>query len=154
MSFQPKEEKEAERQLIRDFAKVTNSKVIKLQGDNDDGGTDGVIKYNGKEKNVEARRKGYPNHSGKVLFFEKGWNSRFLGSGIFLNELTIKKYKDKGEGFIFLVDIKGFKPRCCIINNSRVDELLRQPYQSMRSTNSHVKQSVKTVPLDWFKEYY
>ena len=102
MSFQPKEEKETEWQLIRDFAKVTNSKVIKLQGDNDDGGTDGVIEYNGKEKNVEARRKGYPNHSGKVSsFFEKGWNSRCLVSGIFLNELTIQKYKAKGKGFIW-----------------------------------------------------
>lgn len=154
MSFQPKEEKELERQLIRDLAKAIKAEVIKLQGNNDDGGTDGIIKYNGKEKNVEARRKGYPNHKGKVLFFEKGWNSRFLVSGIFLNELTIQKYKDKGEGFIFVVDIKGFKPRCCIINSSRVNELLRQPYRSMKSTNSCKLQSVKTVPLDWFKEYY
>lgn len=153
MSFQPKEEKDAERQLIENFAAKIGATVIKLQGYNDDGKTDGVIEYSGKEKSVEARRKGYPNHGGKSCNFGQGWKTRFLvnDGGIFLNESTINDHKNKG--FFFVVEIKGYKPRSCFINASKVDELLRQPYRNSKSTNSHVMQSVKTVPLDWFVEY-
>ena len=153
MSFQPKEEKDAERQLITDFAAKIKAKVIKLQGDSDDGGTDGVIEYKGKEISVEARRKGYPNHRGKAFFFNEGWETRCLvnDGGIFLNELTIKNYKDKI--FIFVVEINGFKPRSAVITASKVDELLNQPHREMKSTNTGIMQSVKTVPLDWFIEY-
>jgi hypothetical protein len=48
--------------------------------------------------------------------------------------------------------IKGCKPRACIIGPSRVKELLQQPYREQKSTNSGNMQSVKIVPLDWFKE--
>lgn len=151
MAWQPREEKDAERQLITTFANKINAKVIKLQGDSDDGGTDGVIDYGGKQINVEARRKGFPNHSGKASYlFREGWASKCLAEGIFLNEMTIEHYKDKG--FIFIVEIKGYKLRGCVVTASKVDELLNQPHREMKSTNSGVMQSVKTVPLHWFKE--
>jgi len=151
--FQPIEEKVAERELINSFAKKINAKVLKLQEDVDDSKTDGIIEHNGKKISVEARRKGYPNHSGHTLSFKNGWKTKFLvsGGGIFLNELTIKNHKD--EGFIFLVDIKGFAPKACFINTSRINQLLMQPHRTMKSTNSKVLQSVKTVPLYWFKEF-
>ena len=150
MAFQPIEEKIAERRLITDFAEKIKAKVVKLQEDDDDGETDGFIEYEGKPKRVEARRKGYPNHRGRTFFFSKGWETNFLinDGGIFLNELTIRKSKDKG--FIFVVDIMGDK-RAAVINSSRVDELLKQPRREMKSTNSGVMQSVKTLPLAWFK---
>ena len=150
MSFQPKEEKDAERQLITNFATKIGAKVIKLQEDNDDGKTDGVIEYDGKEINVEARRKGYPNHSGKAFFFKDGWKNKLLvnGGGIFLNELTIKHHQDKG--FVYIVEIRGAKPKAAVINAAKVTELLKQPRRTMKSTNTGVMQSVKTVPLDWF----
>ena len=153
MSFQPKEEKDAERQLITNWAVIKGARVIKLQGDNDDGKTDGVVEYNGEETSVEARRKGYPNHSGKACLFSEGWETKFLvnDGGIFLNESTIKNHRNKG--FIYIVEIKGFKPRFCFISPSRIDELLSQPYRKMKSTNSGVLQSVKAVPLHWFEEY-
>jgi hypothetical protein len=159
MSFQPKSEKEAEWQLIIEFVergRFGGNKVelIWLQNEEDNGKTDGIIKYKDKFIPVEARRKGFPNHSGKVCSFREGWKTGFLirDGGIFLNERTIRNYI--GKTFIFIVEINGFKPRACIINASRVDELLKQPYREQSNTNSHVIQSVKTVPLDWFKEYY
>jgi hypothetical protein len=154
MSFQPIEEKNAERDLIKDFAIKTKRTVVKLQEDNDDGGTDGIVEYNGEKISVEARRKGFPNHRGwSSSAFKDGWESRCLvnDGGIFLNESTIKNYKNKS--FIFIVEIKGFKPKHCIIDPPMVDELLKQPHRAMKSTNSGVMQSVKTVPLSWFKEY-
>lgn len=153
MSFQPKEEKDAERELIANFAIKIGAKVVKLQEDEDNGKTDGIIEHDGKEISVEARRKGFPNHSGKTLSFIDGWKTRFLvnDGGIFLNESTIKNHKDKG--FVYLVEIKGFKPRACAIDVLRINELLNQPIRRMRSTNSGSIQSVKTIPLDWFKEF-
>jgi hypothetical protein len=157
--FQPQGEKEAERSLIIDFAKKTEAKfgckvnIIKLQGDNDDGKVDGIIEYNGKKVNIEVRRKGYPNHKGKVCFFKNGWETEFLirDGGIFINELTIKNHKDKG--FVFIVDINGHPPRMCNLSVSRIKKLLRQPLKKIKSTNSGVLQSVKVVPLKWFVAY-
>jgi hypothetical protein len=151
------EEQEEERQLIIGFVEKNkyaphNSEIIKLQEGNDDGKADGIIKYDGKREPVEARRKGYPNHKGYVSsFLEKGWDSPCLVDGIFLNESTIRNHKD--EGFIFIVKIKGSKPRFCDITPLMIEELLKQPERFMKSTNSGSKQSVKTVPLNWFKEY-
>lgn len=155
MGWQPSSEKEAERQLIKDWVERKGGKVIKLQDDNDDGKTDGIIEFNGKLLNVEARRKGYPNHKGKVCLFKNGWETEFLlrDGGIFLNERTIKNNKD--NGFLFIVDIKGpngSESRSCIINKSRIEELLNQPYREQKSTNSGNMQSVKIVPLDWFEQ--
>lgn len=136
--FQPYEEKEAERQLIIGFVdkikfRGKECKVVKLQSDNDDGKTDGVIELCGKEINVEARRKGYPNHSGKAYFFRDGWQNKLLlnDGGIFLNELTINQYKN--SSFIYLVDIKGFKPRACFVTKERVEELLKQPHREQKA---------------------
>ena len=142
--------------MIKNFAHKIGAEVVSLQGDNDDGGTDGVIQRPGREaKCVEARRKGYPNHRGKVCDFPGGWNNYRLvtDGGIFLNELTIQHHKDENEDFIFLVEIKGFPPRACYINKERTAELLQQPHRIMGSTNSKSDQSVKTVPLNWFKKY-
>lgn len=152
MSFQPKEEKDAERQLITYFSEKISGKIIKLQDDDDNGKTDGIVEYDGKEISVEARRKGFPNHSGKTLSFVDGWKTRFLvnDGGIFINESTVRNHKDKG--FVYLVEIKGSKPRACVIDELRISELLNQPNRRMRSTNSGSVQSVKTVPLNWFKE--
>jgi hypothetical protein len=150
-AWQPIEEKNAERELIKNYAAKTNGKVIKLQDDNDDGKTDGTVEWDAEQRNVEARRKGYPNHRGKVCFFKDGWDTTFLADGIILNERTIRNHKDKG--FDFVVEIKGFKPRVTQITSSMVDELLKQPYQTMESTNSGAVQSVKKVPLGWFQEY-
>ena len=153
---QPKEEKEAERKLIKDFVEKIKScgkecEIVKLQGEVDDGKTDGIIKYSGREICVEARRKGFPNHEGKAYDFVGGWKCRVLASGIYLNERTIKEYKNRS--FIFLVEIKGCKPRFCFITKERVEELLSQPFERAPSTNSGVLQPVKKIPLDWFKEY-
>jgi len=152
MPFQPKEEKDAERQLITNFAAKIGGRVISLQEDDDNGKTDGIIEHDSGPINVEARRKGYPNHRGKILSFIEGWKTSFLvnDGGIFLNELTIRNYQN--IGFVYLVEIRGFHPRAAIIYKTRVDELLNQPNRMMRSTNSGAMQSVKTVPLDWFKE--
>ena len=155
MKWQPTQEKEAERQLIKDFAEKRGYEVIKLQGDEDDGKTDGVIGRDGKQISVEARRKGYPNHKGKDCTFMSGWETEFLvREGIFLNERTIRNYESKK--FLFIVDIKGPKgsePRACRIDQTRVAELLKQPHKKMKSTNSHVWQSVKYVPVSWFIPY-
>lgn len=159
MAFQPHYEKEAERQLIISFVAAVKSKgykceIIKLQEDNDDGKEDGIIEINGKQVNVEVRRKGYPNHKGKTYNFKNGWENDLLlkDGGIFLNELTLNRYKN--DNFIYIVDINGFKPRCTYITPLIVNKLLKQPYREQKSTNSGVMQSVKTVPLEWFKEYY
>jgi hypothetical protein len=155
MSWQPQEEKDAERRLIREFVdRRSNTRIVSLQDDDDDGGTDGVIEREGGGLfAVEARRKGFPNHSGKTCRFDRGWETGFLArdGGIFLNELTIRKHKDRGEGFVYLVEIKGCPPRAASVNLSRIDELLSQPHRTMRSTNSRNPQSVKSVPLEWFK---
>lgn len=151
MAWQPIEEKIAERELIKNYAAKTNGKVIRLQDDNDDGKTDGTVEWDGEQRSVEARRKGYPNHRGKACYFRDGWDTKFLTGGIFLNERTIKSHQDKG--FDFVVEIKRFKPRVAQITPSMVAELLKQPFQTMESTNSGAIQSVKTVPLDWFREY-
>lgn len=151
MSWQPKAEKDAERELIIAFANTIGAKIIKLQGDSDDGGTDGIVEHNGRLLSVEARRKGFPNHDNVTSrFFVEGWKSKVLTDGIFLNERTIQNHKNKG--FIFVVEIKGFGFKAAIITAERVEELLSQPYRSSKSTNSSAVQSVKTVPLDWFKE--
>src|ERR1035441_4093844 len=94
MAFQPLTEKQAERQLIRDLATKIGATIVKLQEDDDDGKTDGIIEYNGKQYNVEARCKGYPNHRGYVCSFKDGWKTNFLANGIFLNELTLKNHKN------------------------------------------------------------
>lgn len=152
MSFQPKEEKDAERKLIIYFANKFGAKIIKLQEDNDDGKTDGIIEHNNKRINVEARRKGFPNHKGRGCFFKDGWKTECLvnDGGIFINESTIRNHKNKG--FVYVVEIKGSKPKFSIITKSKIDELLSQPYRETKSTNSGAMQSTKTVPLDWFKE--
>lgn len=152
MSFQPIEEKQAERSLIIRFARDIGAKIIRLQDDNDDGSTDGVIEIDNKEMYVEVRRKGYPNHRGKVCSFKDGWNTSFLlrDGGIYLNERTIKQYIN--IGFIYVVDIKGFEYRAAFINISRVDMLLKQQKRMQKSTNSGVMQHVKYIPLQWFKE--
>ncbi len=151
MAFQPYEEKEAERQLIIKFSNKFNGKVIKLQNDNDDKKTDGIVELNGIKYNVEARRKGYPNHNGKAYHFQDGWENKLLkkDGGIFINERTIRNYKN--SSFIYIVDIEGANPRAAFINRSRVEELLKQPIRKQKSTNSGVKQSVKVVPLSWFE---
>jgi hypothetical protein len=149
--WQPIEEKKCERELIRNYACKIDAKIIKLQEDNDDQETDGIIEKNGTQIKVEARRKGYPNHRGRACSFKDGWKTCFLLNGIFLNERTLSNHKDKG--FDFIVEIKGFKPRVAILTPYMVDDLLRQPYQSQKSTNSGVIQSVKSVPLNWFIEY-
>jgi hypothetical protein len=151
MSFQPKEEKDAEKLLIERFAVKIGAEPIKLQDYDDDGKTDGIIQLiSGKTISVEARRKGFENHSGRACLFRDGWNTRFLvnDGGIFLNEMTIRNYRNKG--FVFIVEIRGSSPRACIVDEKKVEILLNQPNRKMKSTNSGVMQSVKTVPLDWF----
>lgn len=148
MVWQPLEEKQAERELIKRFAEYMDGKIVKLQDDNDDGETDGIIEINGIMVNVEARRKGYPNHRGKICEHRDGWETWFLREGIFLNESTIQNYKK--NGFAFIVEIKGSETKVCFINKSRIAWLLRQPKEMMISTNSGNKQSVKKVPLKWF----
>jgi hypothetical protein len=143
------QEKFAEKQLIKHFANKFKAKIVKLQGDVDDGKTDGIIEYNNIEINVEARCKGYPNHKGYVTPFKEGWDTKCLTNGIFLNESTIRNHKQ----FIFIVKIKGFKPRCCLISPSKINKLLQQPYEESKSTNTGKMQSVKKIPLNWFKEY-
>lgn len=154
MLFQPIEEKIAERSLIENYASKTNAKVIKLQEDQDNGETDGIIERDGKEVCVEARRKGFANHSGKVSSkFNEGWDSRCLKSGIYINERTIRNYIDKG--FEYAVEInsyKGSKTKAATIDSTMIDTLLKQPRNMVQSTNSGQFQSVKTVPLEWFKE--
>jgi hypothetical protein len=152
VTFQPQEEKESERKLIYYLANKLGVRVIRTQDDNDDGGTDGIIEFDNSIRiAVEARRKGYPNHNGKVCYFRDGWNTLCLREGIFLNELTIKRYK--GKRFIFLVDINGgSKPKVAIMNSKQVDELLKQYGKWQKSTNSGVSQHVKCVPLSWFQE--
>jgi len=154
MLFQPIEEKIAERGLIENYASKTNAKVIKLQKDQDNGDTDGIIERNGKEICVEARRKGFPNHSGWTSDkFKEGWDSSCLRSGIYINERTIRNYTDKG--FEYAVEINGFKgskTRAATIDSTMIDTLLKQPRNMVKSTNSCNYQSVKTVPLEWFKE--
>jgi hypothetical protein len=137
--------------IVRYAAIIPESKIIKLQEENDDGDTDGIIGLKGGEiQYVEARRKGFPNHSGETTRYSQGWETPFLRNGIFLNELAIRKYIT--TGFVFLVEIKNCKPRFANINPQRVAELLKQPPRSQRSTNSHNHQSVKLVPLEWFVE--
>lgn len=84
MGFQPLAEKEAERQTLRAFAKRYGSEIIKLQPDEDDGGTDGIIVFQGVRLSVEVRRKGYKNHWGKTTKFKHGWNAECLLEGIYL----------------------------------------------------------------------
>lgn len=150
-NWQPIEEKIAERDLIKKYALKADAVIIKLQEDEDDGGTDGILKINGEEIPAEARRKGYPNHRGVACNFPQGWESYSLKSGIFLNESTIRNYI--GKKFIFIVEIKGFPARACLITAEMNEELLKQPYRTSSSTNSHVSQSVKTIPLNCFKEF-
>lgn len=150
-SMLPKEEREAEKQLIIHFAQKVGAKIIKLQEDEDDCGTDGILERNGTQICVEARRKGYPNHKGKVCFFNNGWNDPRLSKGIFLNERTIVYYKD--SMFIYIVDINGYPPRYCFLSKERIHQLLEQPLLEQKSTNTGNMQSVKTIPLNWFHEY-
>lgn len=147
-----KEEKDAEIQLIVNFADKVKATIIKLQKYNDDGKTDGIIEYHGKKINIEVRRKGFKNHKGKICSFNEGWeNKKLVEEGIFLNESTIRNHKN--NTFIFIVEINGSAPRACVINDSKINQLLNQPYNEMTSTNSGIKQSVKCVPVNWFKEY-
>jgi len=158
MPFQPYHEKEAERELIKFFVDHLNkkspgsTKILKLQDDNDDGKADGIIEVEGKKIYVEARRKGFPNHKGKVCSFKDGWETQCLLDGIYLNETTINNYI--GIGFVFLVVIKGFNPRFAVITRSCVKELLKKPSKKEPSTNTKVLQDVKSVPLKWFHECY
>jgi len=149
--WQPIAEKQAERELIEIYAYKINAKVIKLQEDFDDGGVDGIIEINGEERRVEARRKGFPSHKGKVRTFPEGWKTGFLSSGVMINEKTIRNHQDKG--FDFVVEIKGCKPRVASISPLQIKELLKQPYRTQPSFNSGTPQSIKTVPLKWFVEY-
>lgn len=152
----PPEERVAERDLVTRYSDSRGGIVVKLQKDNDDGGTDGIFEVNHKRINVEARRKGYPNHSGELTKFSMnlrkyGWSCLSIKSGIYLNELTIENYKD--DGFDFVVEIYGCPPRACEITPARVAELLKQPRRLQKSWNSGSMQSVKLVPLEWFKEF-
>lgn len=148
-----------ERKLITEFVIrmedrfKTKIKILKLQGDVDDGLADGIIEIDGIEHSVEGRRKGFPNHEGKTRLFINGWKTKCLveDKGIFLNESTIRRYKNKG--FIYIVDINWFYPKVAIITAAQVDELLRQPFKEELSTNDSGMQSIKTVPLEWFKTY-
>lgn len=164
MAFQPQAEKEAERELIKRLVASLNSqntfgggeaKILRLQGDDDDGKVDGVIEISlydptrRIELGVEARRKGYPNHRGEVCRFSQGWKTPFLKNGIYLNEITIRNHQEKG--FLYVVDIKGAETKFAFIKPELVGELLSQPYKPSISTNSGVTQSVKSVPLEWFK---
>lgn len=154
--WQPIDEKEAERQLIRDYAEKKGCTVIKLQDDADDGKTDGIIEYKGKHVSVEVRRKGYPNHKGRDCEFKRGWETEFLvNEGIILNEQTIRNHQ-LSKRFIYIVEIKGPKgpeSRVCRVNKARISELLNQPFKQMRSTNSDHWQSVKYFPVSWFEPY-
>ena len=150
MSFQPLAEKEAERELIKSFVRSKGGRVVKLQEDQDDGKADGLVEFGGKTYPVEARRKGYPNHRGKSFNFHGGWDNRYIQEGIYLNERTIRGHEN--DNFIFLVEIKGEKPRYAILNKQRKTDLLNQPMEYSKSTNSGSRQSVKKVPADWFKE--
>lgn len=163
MAFQPLEEKEAERKEARNFENWLRSKsgfedsrIIKLQDDEDDGEEDSIIEISGKQIPVEIRRKGYPNHNNKECPFENGWrNKDLVNYGIFLNERTIRRYVNKT--FIFLVVIRYIESenwiidsRVAIITPDRVKELLKQKKRTQESTNSKVKQSIKGVPVKWF----
>jgi hypothetical protein len=163
MSFQPIEEKESERQLIRRAASAFNShickksfcEILKLQNDDDDGEADGRLKFAGKddsyymELDIEVRRKGYPNHHGETLHLPNGWQTYFLKDGIFINEITLRKHR--GHNFIYLVEIKGFPPRMCVITSEQIETLLKTARRWEKSTNSKSSQSVKCVPLEWFR---
>lgn len=151
MSWQPPSEKNAERELIKSYAFKKQAKIIKLQADEDDGKTDGIIEKNGKKYNIEARRKGYKNHHGDTCDMPEGWDTSFLSSGIILNESVVKNHKE--TGFVFVVDIKKFKPRAALICKKRIEYLLKQPSHIDTSTNSKNKQVTKRIPLNWFKEY-
>lgn len=154
MSFQPVEEKIAERELIMRFVDTFpgKMKIVKLQSNIDDGEEDGIIELqNGKQVGLEARRKGFPNHRGKTCYFPDGWETSFLKSGIFLNELTLKRYLN--QWFLYIVEIKDYKPRVAVLSPERVSDCLSQPYKEQRSTNSCRMQSVKAIPLEWFREF-
>lgn len=150
MSFQPQQEKDAERELIETFADAWGFEVLWMQPDNDDGGWDGLLKCYGKDTIIEVRRKGYLNHWGKYYYFDKGWNTWCLvrDQGIYLNELTI--LKKQGKGFLFLVDIRKFETKVAVISSERVAALLEQPSIPSESTNTGVVQPVKLIPLSWF----
>jgi len=148
-------QQEAERQLVRHFARVFRLEVWKLQGSEDDGGTDAILGRNGEELSLEARRKGYPNYRGEVCHaLNRGWETGCIKyDGVYLNELTIARHRDEGTSFIYLVQFaKGPDPiRAAPINLAHSDELLAQPVQWERSTNTGNMQSVKLIPVDWFK---
>lgn len=147
----PLHEVNAEKRLIKWFARLLGAKIIKLQTNNDDGEVDGILEYKGKMYYIEVRRKGFPNHSGKTTYtYSGGWENYSLRTGIFLNESTIRNHLD--VGFIFIVEIKGCKPRIAVVDPNRVQELLKQPYKEIQSVNSGVMQSVKKVRLHWFAE--
>lgn len=158
-------EKQKEIDLILSFVNKLSDKnvgiikVLKLQSENpyeDDGDSDGIISIDGSDYHIEARRKGYPNHCGKTCKFYKGWNSFILKDGIFINERTIRKHER--TGFLFLVDIFNFEikrseVKVAIINKDKINKLLSQPRKYQKSTNSGVSQSVKLIPIVWFKKF-
>lgn len=157
-------EKKLERWLLQryyDMLKIThplsNIKITKYpELYNDDYKSDGIIEFDGGEIFVEGRGKGFPNHEGRTTtFFFEGWKTRCLQSGIYLNQSTIERYINKG--FVYLVKIRDckveFKPRYANITPEKVDELLRQPEQLERSTNSQRDQLVKKIPLSCFIEF-
>lgn len=150
------EETAAEISLVQGFAYKAKATITKLQkSEEDDGGTDGIILFEGGEMCIEVRRRGFPNHRGeKKDTLKDGFDSRCLKGvrgGIYLNTSTIERYINKS--FIFIVEIEGYKPRYAVITNSRVVELLSQPYRVSISTNTQTPQSVKGVPVEWFEKY-
>lgn len=150
MTFQTCEEREAEKQLIRLFATRMGAKIIKLQEGEDDGKTDGIIEWEGKQMNIEARRKGFPHPvTGKACEFEAGWESLSLlrDGGIWLNEGVIRNYRN--NSFIYIVHIKDCDPKFCVIYPSRNEELLKQPYRE-QANRWGKSQPRKAVPLEWF----
>lgn len=170
-----KEEKDAEIKLIKDFVLALIGRIqrffkrndigieiTKLQDYDDDGGTDGIFRFinifNSKSVSLECRAKGYVNHEGEICEFPRGWQTGFLSKGIFINESILRRHKENKENFIYLVDIlcgtglnKHSERRACVIDESRIDELLKQPYKLQRSTNTKNPQSIKLVPLKWFE---
>ena len=153
--WQPIGEKNAERELIEKFSEKKSFKIKKLQNNEDDGGTDGIVSYKGRDLCIEARRKGYPNHKGKVCRFKKGWDTHCLSEGIFLNERTIRNHIEKGFMYLVEIDFNGKSDvRVACVSPKRVKELLSQRYRTQRSTNTGKESSVKCVPKSWFKKQW
>ncbi len=167
------EEQNKANQLIYRHAAFRKSTVIKSQADVDDGEMDGLLE---NTEELEARRKGFPNHKGEVLnpeMLERGWESdcvkkgtKRFPPGLMINERTLRKHTTNGLTLILEFNSEKFQrecprfykeenfaPRYAVITPEQVKELLDQPHRTQRSQNSGSIQSVKFVPLDWFKKY-